>query len=64
MSFTSIPQLCQPLFLIEGQGEMTSCLNLTKPWKHYIVVDRDNAAAFKCTNQQHLGGDGSWDRSV
>ena len=38
-------QLCQPEFLLDG--DMKTCLDLEKPWNHYIVVDRDNETAFR-----------------
>jgi len=59
-------QLCKPTFLVEGlEAEgMKTCLELDKPWNHYIVVDRDNETAFQCTNPLHLNEDGTWDKTL
>ena len=59
-------QLCRPQFLVEGREAegMMSCTDMDKPWNHYIVVDRDNSSAFRCTNPAHLLEDGSWDKTL
>lgn len=54
--------LCNPEFLVDGQ--MKTCLDLKQPWNHYVVVDRDNSTAFKCTNEKHVDANGAWDRAL
>ena len=64
-SVLSYPDIHFVTFLegLEAEG-MKTCLELDKPWNHYIVVDRDNETAFQCTNPLHLNEDGTWDKTL